>query len=85
MNTNRLAFGLSPILQPIIVMRGGDSTITIQQRASQSLPSTDWANQVQKNSPLLRKVLEHYTTALAGIDRQIDEKDLIKLNFSLFL
>ena len=83
MNANRLAFGLSNILQPIIVMRGGDSTITIQQRASQSLPSTDWANQVQKNSPLLRKVLEHYTTALAGIDRQIDEKDLIKLNDAL--
>jgi hypothetical protein len=79
MSANRLAFGLSPVLLPIVAMRGGSPVVTVQQRASQSLPSTDWANQVQKNSPILRAALEHYTAALASIDRQIDEKDLADL------
>jgi len=80
MTSNRLAFGLSPILQPIIVMRGGNATISIQQSASQSVPSLDWAAQVQKNSPILKKLLEHYTAQLAAIDRQIDTSDQAKLN-----
>ena len=80
MNTNRLAFGLSPILQPIIVMRGGNATISIQQSASQSVPSLDWADQVQRNSPILKKLLEHFTTQLAAVDRQIDSTDKAKLD-----
>lgn len=80
MNTNRLAFGLSPILQPIIVMRGGNATISIQQSASQSVPSLDWAAQVQRNSPILKKLLEHYTAQLAAVDRQIDTSDQAKLD-----
>ncbi len=80
MNTNRLAFGLSPILQPIIVMRGGNATISIQQSASQSVPSLDWAEQVQRNSPILKKLLEHFTTQLAAVDRQIDTTDKAKLD-----
>lgn len=80
MTSNRLAFGLSPILQPIIVMRGGNATISIQQSASQSVPSLDWADQVQRNSPILKKLLEHFTTQLAAVDRQIDTTDKAKLD-----
>ncbi len=82
-SATRLAFGLSPILQPIFVMRGGSANITIQQRASQSLPSPDWANAVGKNSEILRKALEHYTSTLASVDKQIAQPDLDALNAQL--
>jgi hypothetical protein len=82
-SATRLAFGLSPILQPIFVMRAGSANITIQQRASQSLPSPDWANAVGKNSEILRKALEHYTSTLASVDKQIAQPDLDALNAQL--
>jgi hypothetical protein len=82
-SATRLAFGLSPILLPIVAMRGGSANITIQQRASQSLPSPDWANAVGKNSEILRKALEHYTSTLASVDKQIAKPDLDALNAQL--
>lgn len=79
-SSSRLAFGFLPGVVNLRMIGGGLAAMSIQQRASQSVPSLDWAAQVQKNSPILRKLLEHYTSQLAAVDRQIDTTDQAKLD-----
>jgi hypothetical protein len=73
--STKLAFGLSPIIQPIIVMRGGNINMSIQQRASQSVPSSSWVEQAQKSSPILKEALHFFNSELGKINREIDETD----------
>ena len=56
------------------------NAVSLKKRAGQVLPEKGWTSKVERNSKILKDLVEHFTTQLGQINKQISDDDKVKLN-----